>query len=300
MADTADVEKALVAVCAGVLFPTGGYSLNSLAASAVLAAPPTNPAGTPVAVSCRLYRGWPSTDTLNADLAAGAAHISVYPDAGVGRSTTRFLTRWWQTPATTPTLTATVATLTSTSTLTFGGTPAAGQIVTVNVGPGRDPGSYAYAVLATDTVGTIATAVAALVQGNVTGPGVVTIPSNAVTASVTQPGAGTWLTRQIMQRYQVNIWAPSPHARDAIAGAVDGVLAQTFRLTMPDGSPTRMTYGGTLISDLPARQGEWNRRLVMMVEYCTATVEALPTMAAGVANSVAGNVTTTTVAPATV
>ena len=298
MADTADVEKALVAVCSGVLFPSGGYVLNSLTASAILAAPPANPSGTPVAINCRLYRGWPSTDTLNADLAAGAAHVSVYPDAGVGRSTTRYLTRWWQTPAATPTLTATVATLTSTSTLTLGGTPVAGQVVTVNVGPGLVPQTYAYAVLASDTPASIAAALAALIPSSSAASAVLTLPSNAVVAAVTQPGAGTWLTRQILQRYQVNIWAPSPHARDALAGSVDAVLARTFRLTMPDGSPTRMTYGGTLVTDLPARQGEWNRRLVMMVEYCTTDIETLPTMAAGIANATAANVTTTTVAPA--
>ena len=297
MADTADVEKALVAACGSVLFPAGGYVLNSLAPSAVLAAPPTNPAGTPVAVTCRLYRGWPGTDTLNSDLAKGYANVSVYPDAGVGRNSTRYLTRWWPTSAATPTLTVSVTQLTSTSTLTLAGTLAAGQVVTVNVGPGLAPQSYAYGVLASDTPSTIAAAVAALIPGASALGGAVSVPSNAVVASVTQPGSGMWLTRQIMQRYQVNIWAPSPHARDAVAGAVDAALAQTFRLTVPDASPTVMTYGGTLISDFPARQAEWNRRLLLMVEYCTTAVEALPTFAAGSTAAVVNGSTVDLMAP---
>jgi hypothetical protein len=92
---------------------------------------------------------------------------------------------------------------------------------------------------------------------------------------VAQGTTATSLLRQIKQRYRINVWSASPQARDALAGVLDLAFAQIFRLAMPDGSPSLLRYGGTLVSDFPARQAEWNRTLVMQVEYSTARVENL-------------------------
>lgn len=264
MADTADVERALAAVCAGVLFPAGGYAYGAAAPSAV------NVAGS--ALSCRLYRGWPATDSLNADLAKGVAHVSIYPEAGMGRNATRYFTKWWQAPQAAPALTVTVAQAAASATVTWAGTAATGQITGVAVGPGLTPATYAYAVQAGDTPASVAAALAAMIGGASASGAVMTVPNAACVARVVQGTSATWLARQISQRYRVNLWCPSPQARDALAGAIDLALAQTFRLAMPDGSPALLRYGGTLVSDLPARQGEWNRSLVMMAEYSTAAV----------------------------
>lgn len=272
MADTADVECALVAMCAGVLFPGVTYAYGAASPSAITVASAT---GAAVPLPCRLYRGWPSTDTLNADLARGVAHISVYPEAGMGRNTTRYLTKWWQAPRTTPTLTAEVAAATAGATVTWAGSCAAGQIAGVLLGPGLQPGAYAYAVQATDTPASVAAALATMIAGAVANGAVLTLPNASVVARVAQGTRAMSLMRQITQRYRINLWCPSPQARDALAGAIDLAFAQNFRLPMPDTSPALLRYGGTLISDLPARQGEWNRALVMIVEYSTAAVENL-------------------------
>ncbi len=59
MADQADVEAALAAIAANGVYPQG-----SAAASVVGA-------------GCKIYRGWPASPVLDADLAAGMAHVSV-------------------------------------------------------------------------------------------------------------------------------------------------------------------------------------------------------------------------------
>jgi hypothetical protein len=268
MADTADVERALAAACAGVLFPAGGYAYGAVAASGVQVA------ATPL--PCRLYRGWPATDTLNGDLAKGIAHVSVYPEAGMGRNTTRYLTKWWQAAQAAPTLAGLVAQGAGSATVTWSGTAAAGQIAGVALGSGQVPATYAYAVQAADTPASVAAALAAMINGATASGAVLTVPDPSCLSRVVQGTTAMWLARQISQRYRVNIWCPSPQARDALAAAIDLALAQTFRLPMPDGSPALLRYGGTLVSDLPARQGEWNRSLAMLVEYSTAPVVNLP------------------------
>ncbi len=267
MADTADVERALAAACAGVLFPAGGYAYGAVAASAVSVAASPLP--------CRLYRGWPATDALNGDLAKGVAHVSVYPEAGMGRNATRFLSKWWQAQQGAPALAATVAQGTTSASVTWAGVTAAGQIAGVAVGPGLTPATYAYAVQATDTPASVAAALAAMIGGASASGAVLSVPGGPCLARVVQGTSATWLVRQIAQRYRVNLWCSSPQARDALAAAIDLALAQTFRLPMPDGSPALLRYGGTLVSDLPARQGEWNRSLAMVVEYSTAAVANL-------------------------
>lgn len=294
MADTSDVEKALVGVCAGVLFPSGGYQEGATAASAITAAPLGNANGTPAAITCRLYRGWPNTDRLNSDLASGVAHVSVFPENGAGRLEKGFLNRWWQAGVVTPTLTATVAEGTSTSTVTFAGVPAVGQVVALAVGPGRDPTAYAHAVQAADTLTTIAAAIAALIPGATSAGATTTVPSNACAATVGQAQTAVWLTREISQRYRVMIWAASPWARDALGRGLDAALSQMFRLTMPDGTPALMRYGGTLVSDLPSRQSEWNRSLIMIVTYSTAATMSAPEMTSGAVATTASGVTINT------
>ena len=276
MADTADVERALVALCADVLFPAGGYAYNAAAPSAVMTASATNPGGLALPVVCRLYRGWPGTDTLNGDLAKGVSHVSIYPETGGGRNTTRFFTKWWQAARPLPTLTADVSQGSASATVNWGGSAAAGQLAGIALGPGAAPATYAYAVQATDTPASVAAALAAQIAGASTSGAVLTVPNPVCLARVVQGTTATWLTRQITQRYRINLWCPSPQDRDAVSAVLDGALAKTFRLVMPDATPALLRYGGTFVSDLPARQGEWNRSLAMLVEYSTAAVENLP------------------------
>jgi hypothetical protein len=138
------------------------------------------------------------------------------------------------------------------------------------------PATYTYAVQPNDTRASVAAALAAMMAGASASGAVLMVPNGSCLARVAQGTSATSLLRQIKQRYRVNIWSSSPQARDALAASLDLAFAQIFRLSMPDGSPSLLRYGGTLVSDFPARQAEWNRTLVMQVEYSTARVENLP------------------------
>src|ERR1700709_1058091 len=76
MADISDVEQAVVATVTDILYPAGSTQSSIIGAL------------------CRIYRGWPNSSTLNADLAAGFANITVATDNDSGRTTTRYLSKW--------------------------------------------------------------------------------------------------------------------------------------------------------------------------------------------------------------
>ena len=71
-----------------------------------------------VGALCRVYRGWPNSATLNADLSAGAVNITVVTDNDSGRTTTRYLPEW-QTTSSQPGVTVSA----TGQTITISGSP---------------------------------------------------------------------------------------------------------------------------------------------------------------------------------
>lgn len=139
MADVSDVESALVTLLSQIVYPTG--------------------TGNPSIVSapCRIYRGWPVPANLDTDLKNGVINISVFPQANE-QKTTRYPRRWQPLPYTTPQLQLIV----SGNTVIVVGIPSSplnAAIIVNGIG-------YVYAVQPGDTVITIATALAALINAN--------------------------------------------------------------------------------------------------------------------------------------
>src|SRR5690606_17442980 len=112
MADLSDVEDALLRLAAGVLYPEGPAAPSILGST------------------LRLYRGWPQGATLDADLAAGIAHVSIFPEARPQAVTTRFADRWEVVDAPPPGLSITVAGHSA----TVAGSAHAGQVAGLMVG----------------------------------------------------------------------------------------------------------------------------------------------------------------------
>ena len=73
MADQSDVENAILALAANAIYPNG-------AGSASVPGP-----------ECLIYRGWPTSAALDADLSAGRVNVTVFPSGEPGENTTRFL-----------------------------------------------------------------------------------------------------------------------------------------------------------------------------------------------------------------
>ena len=292
MADLADVEKGMVAAIAAILF-SGPYNSgdfqNSLAFAPWPPATTANPTPTPVATPIKLYRGWPEENMLDADLALGKAHVSVFAEQGMTQIIDRYFPTFEQVSIASPTLSWTV----SGNTATLSGTITTPQNIAVIInGLG-----FSYAVQTGDTLATAVAALAALIALPGTSPFSSDFDSDfggGISASVsgttiTVPTAHELVARvgtfgvmaaevgRVNQGIRVSVWAASARARDVIAGMIDTGLRGLFDafgnltqfITLDDGTAAQVQYRTTYIDDKPTKDRVWRRDLCYMVQYAT-------------------------------
>lgn len=259
MPDQSDVEAALAAAVAGVLYPQGADRASA------------------AGVACRVYRGWPTAAALEADLAQGIAHVTVQPMPGGARDTTRFLGEW---QGVAPAATLTVAV--DGEAVSFAGVAAAGQVAGVRV----DGAAHAYRVRAGDTPGVVAAVLAALVRQNrpavLQGDGFLLPGGVAVAARVVTDGIGGTELRRQRAGFRVTAWCPGPMERDRVAGCVDAGLAAVQFLDA-GGWGCWLRLSGGSVADAGSVAGVWRRDLLYSIEYPTVAAGALPSMLFGVA-----------------
>ena len=247
MADLADVEAALVSLVEQAVYPQG-TGLPSVANA-----------------KCQIYRGWPISQNLDKDLAAGVINISVYP-YDVEQKTTRYPQDYQTLSIPTPTLTLTV----SSNTITVGGAPTSPLNLAVKInGTG-----YLYTVQPGDTTTSIATALAALTGGSNVGPVITIAGAYAISAVVGSVGTAIREIKRQKRNFMISFWCPSPQTRDAVVPPVDVALSKLEFITLPDGSAARIVYVKTTVSDRTEKQGLFRRDLWYSVEY--ATTDSMP------------------------
>ena len=271
MADLSDIERGLVTLIAGALFPATGYMPGAFA---------TTSGGQAV----KVVRGWPTQDALNSDLAAGRAVISIFAEHGMTRNVSRWPTLAVQVSTVTPTLTVAVAG----AAVTLAGTITAGNVV--GIAAGSPLAAHAYIIQAADTLASIATALAAKIAGATAAGPVVTLAARLnLVAGVMVPQTVLTITRQQEQGFRISVWTATPAARDILAGQVDNALSAihsaggmltTFFAVTPYES-ARLMYRTTYVSDMPARDRLWRRDLLFNVEYPTTLIEQDPIMLFG-------------------
>ena len=261
MADESDVETALVALSSAALYPNGTSS-------------PSVPGP-----DCRIYRGWPNSAALDADLTAGRINVTVFPVPGHARTTTRY-TQIRSGSPTQPTLTVSV----SGTSVTFGGSAGLGQVAGILVdGPGGQ--SYAYRTQAGDSPALVAANLATLARVNA----IVQLSGSTLTI----PGVGDLIARVVAdasaqqeirrqeQIFRVTCWCPTPTSRDAAAVAIDLALAQSIFITFADSSMGKMTYAGTTVFDQSQDALLYRRDLLYQIEYPTIIIASQPAMLFG-------------------
>lgn len=258
MADISDVEDAVSAAVTAILYPNGSSEASI------------------VGSLCRVYRGWPTPATLNADLSSGAVNVTVNSDNEGGRTTTRYLPRW-ETFVATPGTTVSV----SGQTLTVSGTPTYGDIAGVLI----DGVPYSYSVQAGDNPAMIAANLtqAILLKRMASCLGfTITVPGAYImTARVVCNNAASVESRRQEKDVRIVCWCPAPAVRDAVVAAVDAALNNLAFLPLADGTQARMIYRGTQSYDQSQNALLYRRDLVYTIEYATIETVTLPSMLFG-------------------
>lgn len=259
MADLSDVEEALVALVAGILYPAGP------------AAPSI------VGRTCRVYRGWPAGAALDADLAAGRVNVTVFPEPRPQEVTTRYPDVLERVGEATPRLSISVAGRTA----TVSGEASLGQVAGLLV----DGMAVVHRTARGDTPEMVAAVLAAYLR-----------PRHIVTvsgASLTVAGAGTMVgrvvadqtmrreTRRQRQVFRVSLWCPDPATRDRAASAIDAALSARDFIALADGCTGRLLFRGTSAFDQSRDARLFRRDLLYAVDYATTLEETLPSMVFG-------------------
>ena len=263
MADQSDVETALVKMVSAALYPNG-----------------TSAASSP-GPDCQIYRGWPNSVALDADLAAGKINVTIFPGGGTCHTTTRYAEQWTGAPAQ-PTLTVAV----DGTSVSFAGTANVGHVAGILV----DGTSYAYRTQAGDTPQSVAANLASLARGD----SIVHLSNSTLTIA----GAGNLLARVVAdasvhqevrrqeQGFRVTCWCPTPTARDVVATAVDQALSTQRFIALSDGTSGRLTYAGNTVYDQSQNARLYRRDLTYNVEYPTIVSNTLPAFGDLLLNSV--------------
>lgn len=269
MADISDVYDGVVSLIAGTIYPNGTGQ------------PPVN------GIQTRVYGGWPVKDQLDKDLRAGNAHITVFgrPES---RNTTRYMTVPLDIAVTPPALTLTI----NGRTVTVGGTVAAGVNTALLVGTK----AYLYQTVANDTLSTIATALAALINADFPGTSatgaVITLPATGpAIAAARVGGSGSQVTEvgRVEQVFQITIWTNTPANRKSIGSLIVPQLMNSRFLTLADGSAARMILQGQRDDDMQQKELLYRRDIMAKIEYAetitntsTTVVDIVENIAVGV------------------
>lgn len=258
MADQSDVEAALAAVIGGALYPAG-ISAGCVVPGAIV----------------RVYRGWPVSAGLDADLAAGRSNVSILADGSAENTT-----RWPDAELTAAPVAAALLANVVGDTVTLSGAAALGQVVAV-IADGRNA---AYRTRVDDTPARVAGMLARAfgVVANGTAFSVAGVRSPVVRVEADQPVLR--MTRRQLQRFKVTCWCADPIARDALGSAIDSALSAIEFIGLSDGTSGRLRAVASNVSDRWQDAALYRRELIYSVDYATTVRTALPRMAIGISD----------------
>lgn len=273
MADLSDAEIAIVNLIGAVIYPNGSAQPSELLV----------PGGSPVTV--KIFRGWPMPAVLDADMANGNVEISVYPRPMVDRNTTRFKDEFQEVSRGAATVTATVLG----NQVAIGGAvnAAVAQFVTLLIGSRI---VVSYAVQPSDTLSSIAAALAAMIPGSTsTGP-IVTAPTSAyLVAQVGVTGVQQAETERTLSQIQVTFWCPTALLRDATSKIVRPALSGNAFLTLADNTAARIRFHSSNVSDHAERSTIYRRDTIYDVEYPTIIADTATEVTSVSASIVGGS-----------
>ena len=259
MADQSDVEATLASLVTGILYPAGTNAASVLGSV------------------CHIYRGWPNPAGLGTDLAAGNLTVTVMPDAGSFRVTTRYLDPPTNLTPAAPTLTVTV----SGQTATIGGTASPGQVAGLIV----DRAAFVHRTEAGDTPALVAAILASYIRGTriaqVSGPSITIPGAGLLVGRVVADQTALAETRRQIQAFRIACWCPDPTTRDSLATLLDTALSQDSFIALPDNTQARLRLSRSITFDQSQNANLFRRDLIFNVEYATTVSDTLPALIIG-------------------
>lgn len=246
MADISDVETALCRMVETIIYPAG-LTQPSISGTIV-----------------KIYRGWPSNQSLNSDLTDGIMTVTVFSREHGSRDTSRYPRNWRTVSQTSPTLLVDV----QGDTVSFGGAGGAGQTVGVTV----DGVAYSVTLAATDTPTSVVLAFAGMIFGATVVGKSLTVSGARVTARIIGSGTAMMETRRQEQGIMIAVWCPTPMGRDLLASSIDNGLSDIDWLDLADGTVARVQYHETFETDVSQNANLYRRDLNYLIEYPTTIV----------------------------
>lgn len=273
MADISDVENVLLSTLTQLAYPNGTSSPSAI----------VDAQSQPHKV--QLYRGWPIPAQLDSDMVAGTVDVSIFPMATEKNSTRYAPYEEDLLPYPTATLTLTAGN----ASLTVGGIVSMPQNVAALVnGIG-----YSYGVQLGDTLNSIATGLAALINVNTpaTSTGaVINIPSaHKLVPRIGVVGQTIKEVSRQTRNVMISMWCPTPDLRDNAAKLFDPILKSINFLSMPDGTKCRLIYFSSPITDAIEKENVYRRDLIYSCEYGTTITTPAPQVVVEKINLKGGN-----------
>jgi hypothetical protein len=278
MADVSDITAYFANVAANACYPNG-FEKPSVAGMDVL-----------------IFEGWPIPEVLDLDLTGRQlgnggvvprlrgprANVSIFPLDSPGERIYQILDEVYTIVPPVYGLTAslTQAPIGGAFSLTLSGTPGATEFLTVEIDnffiSSRGGASVAaiLSAVAADInnfkslaplVPAYNPSYVATVNGNtlIVGGAAYCTPRLGVQATLGK------VTHRQRQSVMVSIWAPDHKSRSALAAAVDNVIKQNIKITLPDTSMALVCYNRTNVSDSHEPVACYRRDLVYHVDYAT-------------------------------
>lgn len=209
-----------------------------------------------------IVSGWPIRTNLDKELQLGHAMVSVYP-MRQERPVTKFQRNYLPNTATPPTLVATVGhyTVTITGTVTV---PQVIMVIANKVG-------YAYKVLITDTLNTIAAGVASLIPGASSTNNVIFLPQSyySIVANISTNYTASLELARMDRLFMITVWTIDEPSRFLIGQAIDIYMKENYRIPMPDNFFAQVFYHNTEDTDMLEKSLIYRRDLNYTIQYAT-------------------------------